>query len=116
MKFQYPLALAFAGFLPGSHLRSSHFFGDGTCQNIAVGGEVVVWEPTELCGGQHRGGFGRSSGFSTHLVGMVLVLVANAISYLYFNRFNRFDPNFQSIHMPCNRNRGVDLLLNLLEY
>ena len=41
MKFQYPLALAFAGFLPGSHLRSSHFFGDGTCQNIAVGGHLV---------------------------------------------------------------------------
>ena len=41
VKFQYPLALAFAGFLPGSHLRSSHFFGDGTCQNIAVGGHLV---------------------------------------------------------------------------
>ena len=104
------MASLFAGFLPGSHFRFSHFFGDGSCQNIGVGGEVVVWEPTELCGGQYRGGFGRSSGFSTDLVGMVLVLVANAISYLYCNRFNRFDSNFQSIHMSCNRNRGVDLL------
>ena len=32
-----------------------------------------------ICGGQHRGVFGCSSGFSTNLVGMVLVLVANAI-------------------------------------
>ena len=53
---------------------------DGTCQNVAVGGEVLAWKPTEHCGGHHRGVFGRSSGFSTNLVGMVLVVVANAIT------------------------------------
>ena len=41
----------------------------------------LAWEPTRLCGGHHRGVFGRmySSGFGTDLVGMALVLVANAI-------------------------------------
>ena len=67
------------GKAPGICFRFSHFSGDGTCQNIAVGGEFLAWEPAELCGGQYRGVFGRSSGFSTNLVGMVLALVANAI-------------------------------------
>ena len=53
---------------------------DGTCQNVAVGGEVLAWKPTEHCGGHHRGVFGRSSGFSTDLVGMVLVVVAKAFA------------------------------------
>ena len=68
MNFLQLLALPLPGFLPGSRFCFSHFYGDGTCQNIAAGGEVLAWEPAEHGGGQHRGVFGRSSGFNTNLV------------------------------------------------